>query len=755
YTTCSVFGDKTKSNALTGALLKKDKCYASGVVYQKEGTGDSAVISVAADKSDSEIEPKTDGKDAAMPYDKVLFKSYQGRYGYQSVAQLDTALAAGQPDFMTMHYGDWSAPAVKAELEVFNEEMLYARIKIPVVKDSLDTPLDIKLTVSVANAADTDVTKKKVFTVRTSLDKNPNTDAVFDSKIDPYKLGNVHRYDDGNFVYYDVVLDDITEKDTRFATLFKYLDDSAATKTETDPKIFYPGVDITEIKAEVGTTVLSTKDDDFKDQENRAKDKRIWNSIYANGSLAGSSADTALIKNFRHLENLDKRISARDTGEGEKAYKKLGIEKATQQTDLIWRKKNPYLDESGDTEDGFCEKLLAIKKNWVKKGENSRDDPAPAMETAESDAIKNNLFMVYADTIRNPGEESKTGLQPYSVPTKKNEDSYMPVNWEITKEAGFAYEGQNHSIKNLYVRSDAKDHIGAFRTAGDFGIEGNLLGKAEKNPDIYKVDAGIFGFVNTKGAKGQNFEVKNLTVKNPEVTDASSCGGVIGRVNIIESLNMGNGKSKALNAGTVSLSRVYVEGNSIHIAGVMLHPEGTEEIYARGFGGGLIGGTGEATINIDHCHVYGRYAFIHSDALDKYGGTLGKSHTTLGGGCAGGLVASMQWCKIGFSDSFVTAFIYGEYGDCNGGLIGRLAGSISEGGSNSYIRNCYVGGRTKNGVFQQGAFERDKHPDVASCVVGYNATGGLIGYLTTESAGGGIDIDSCFSLASVCSTDEE
>ena len=768
YTTCSVFGKAgaDTANNLIGDknVTKIDGCYGAGVVYKEETAADSTkFLSVAGEKSDDTLELEKTPAAPAFPYDPLLFSSYKGRYGYKSMQQLASLTATEStalPDFMMSHYGDWAAPAVKAQLEVINEEVLHARIKIPAGKDTIETPMDIKLTVSVGAVGDTDPEKRKVFTVRTSSDTDVNGTALSNTeKIDPYKLGNVHRYDDGAFVYYDVVLDDITEAGTRFASLFKYLDDAAPTaeKKKTKPNIFYPGVEITEVIADIGggTTVLSTQDDEFQDLEGRAKENRKWNSLYANGSLKDGESGVAGIENFRHLENLDRRISARDgKNEDNAEYTKLGITKAKQKWNLTWRKANPGGEEDGA--DGFQEGLLAIKRNWVVKHAAAKENPCPAMDpdatkaAAKAAAITNGKFSVYADGLKDPSgsEATVTGIQPYGEINGEKFNSYMPVNWSLKDDGAFTYDADEKSISNLYVRSPLKESIPSIP---DSYQTDQYLGTIEKNPDTYKADAGLFGYVTTSNASGKTFKVQNLTMKNAEVLHGSSCGSVIGRVNTIASKDPGSTAADA--AGTVLLDKIHVDGDYTHIVGIMLLNSSKKMVYARGYAGGLIGSAGDADIQIQDSHIKGKYAFVHSDALDSYGGTFAKSQTNLGGGCSGGLIASMQWCRMKIANCFCSAYVYGEYGDCNAGIIGRTYGNYKySGGENSYVKNCYVAGRTRNATFQQGAFNWDQKAEVASTITGYHTTGGLIGYCSVL---GGFDVRDCFSMASLFSTNED
>ena len=142
-----------------------------------------------------------------------------------------------------------------------------------------------------------------------------------------------------------------------------------------------------------------------------------------------------------------------------------------------------------------------------------------------------------------------------------------------------------------------------------------------------------------------------------------------------------------------------------------------------------------------------------------------------GGGSSGGIIGNMHGVTFKISNSSAAIYVDGYQNDNSGGLIGRMGQMRSLSGDRSYMRNCWVGGHTVNGVYEDTRYARPgargswptgsgnanelrRQKLVAGRnVIGGRNTGGLVGYyMTATSSPTGADFDRCFTTASVGGT---
>ncbi|MBQ6678182.1 MAG: hypothetical protein IJM71_09055 [Clostridia bacterium] len=142
--------------------------------------------------------------------------------------------------------------------------------------------------------------------------------------------------DGGGNVYYTVSLDDITKANGSFSHLF--CQDNSGDYTESSGfsgEALIPGEDI-EVKAiafsnEVPSNIA-------------ASGVRTANSLFADETVVNDgTASAAVIKNIRHLENLDHRVSGIPQYPST-ATERVKFDKAEQTTDMSWREFKEAID---------------------------------------------------------------------------------------------------------------------------------------------------------------------------------------------------------------------------------------------------------------------------------------------------------------------------------------------------------------------------------------------------------------------------
>ena len=693
------------------------------------------------------------------------------------------------------HYGDWLT--TEATLKVYNDVMLYARLRIPVSADNGE----INMTVTV----DDDKERNRYNDDNDNEEEDDSTSSKYkatlklrkDDKKDPDGIGNIYRVKEkGNeYVSYYVILDDITTEGNRFTDIFS----NNKVVEEANQRYFYPGVNITEVTATAGNIEVTAKDatplfpgedgyaeskrakgddiesdetedndSDSDDDDDEYKKHPYWNTLYANGSLyndnkyAASDLGTnkterVFIKNFRHLENLDRRISGRlETGDqigGTTADDKniLVIKEADQRADLIWLQEAKTKGDDAKFK-GFVDEIWSFKEILLKDDDltDNKLNDGVSIYSSYKDSAGNDVIRAYND---------------------KDENSYMPVNmWLGAKtntevysgngtaaNTGFVYdaaisesassadmtdadEAERYTINNLYVK--APEYTNSEVSGSQIQIEGlsagkNYFSEMEKAPDDYYLEAGVFGFVEVRN--GAKFSITNLKLNETDIEQGTNSGGLIGRVNLV-TVSEGNGP--LITSGDVIFENIDIAGDT-YVEGSMIFFG--KSLYARGYAGGFTGTINEIKLVMNDCHIYGKKAFVFNESNDDIMTGAGR-RTTIGGGSAGGIVASAQWCSFDIDDTSASCYVYGEEADTVGGFFGRTYGNYGE----STIKNSYVGAHTKNGAFQQGVFRKASSQE-ASNVVGYNCVGGFIGYIQSCNSGS-LNIEDCFSVASVYST---
>ena len=354
--------------------------------------------------------------------------------------------------------------------------------------------------------------------------------------------------------HYEVILDDITTptgsngEGLHFADLNDISDDAITIKKDTssNPIKFKPGENITVQVVAYSNSKLT----------NIAYSvEKTTNSLFADSQIAsGSTAKTAMIGNFRHLENLDAAVSGLDTT--------LGFAKAEQTVDLIKPENSEEEEDLSWT--GFVSAIKTAK---------------------DSDNVK-----VYAK-----GDDTGT-----------EEGCFRPVNLNYALE----YDGKNHKIEGVEVNYIAD--AGLFGNISATGSKVSNLELIDFNISTTSGNAGALAGALSGTTVNNVIAINSTNANDVNVTSASGAvGGLIGSATdctIQKSaaaliVNSTSGNAGGL-IGTVvggTVSGCYSGGHAIDDpkgSGAVVYSDEHFNVTAvAGYAGGLIGDAGAATIS--------------------------------------------------------------------------------------------------------------------------------------------------------------
>ncbi len=303
------------------------------------------------------------------------------------------------------------------------------------------------------------------------------------------------------------------------------------------------------------------------------------NSLFGSFSTPSGGVGTATIGNFRHLENLDRSIS--------NLHADIAVAKAEQTVDLSWK--------------DFRQKIRNI--------ESTKENYSPG----DPDTV-----------IVNKWNGGSTAAKVY-----------MPIE----PDYALTYEGKNHSVTDVYVRSLEK--------AGLFGA--TTSGTVIKDLELLDFDIQGTSYAGTLAATTTSATVTNViarysdpsTLLNP--VKAPTAGGLIGSMS----------------------------GGSVNYSGAIMTVEAT------GTAGGLIG---TSSGDVTGCYSSGR---TKDAAYKKWIDTLITHAYDVTGATAGGLIGAASSGTI--NSSYTTCSVAGS----------TLAGGFAGSAGSSSITNSYSTGLIK------------------------------------------------------------
>jgi len=333
-----------------------------------------------------------------------------------------------------------------------------------------------------------------------------------------------------------------------------------------------------------------------------------------------------------------------------------------------------------------------------------------ASEKISISGSTDNIGGLVGEASVSSGSISDCSISAPSISVTGNYDVGGLIGYIPTDNATFAVSGCS-------VLADK-----ALNVSGTYQVSG-MVGSAEKT---------------TLTLQDSKVESKSVAISggsgnNPSGGLVASCGGgaitnchISGRDgstdNVTVSISSSAGSSNPV-GGLVG----RVSGGEFKMSGSWLGADmATVSNSSAASVGGLIGEISSPSITVENSYFCGAAARVMAGANKQgcVGGLIGKAVVTSNGSCS-------------ISNDYVSGYVYGPDAQYAGGLIGCIdAGGTQQ--NYSSMTNCYVSGRTVNGVFPQDAevdYDRFTMPSKQSDllknpvdgVIGYSAAGGLIG----------------------------
>jgi len=664
--------------------------------FNNFGASSSGAINNVTNTAGTEIAPATpDTPATAAPWDTTLGTTYP----YKTVAQL-LGKTDDEDKAFKEHIGDW-VEVVEAE----NESNMFIRNaeKLAVIFKGKDFDgKTVSVMVEGLESGKTYYTRYKFNNnIIEPLVTHDVASNLYNHKNDLRDFNGIAKESaDGGYDYY-IFYDDITKQNGAFAHIFN---------------CSKPGEDIC-ITAKEGE-YTSKELENFKKSGNKGTLVGITNSLFADGSNNANykSADyysdinpdyaivkpveskpseyesTALVTNFRHLQNIDTLVSNVDCG--------IKPTKAKLCKDIYWK--------------------------------TTEDNPVPTHNSEDDEYVTDFLTAINND---NNNSNSITGTLDEVKIFRWN-----PVTDDVVDGNSFFgieniylsdFDGQNHSINNLYMKFDANDY-GTNTNAGLFReVVACSNGLAIHNLKMVKTN-----IINSKDGDagsliGKYSDNNNLTITDVELIDSKiisekqNAGGVIGEINV---------------AGIIG--EINVAGISLVLKNITIIEPIVSAMDNSGSLFGKYDCSGSLTAN--NIYSYGKLSIIKSTG-DK--------------GNAGGLIGQAYNGGYTISNCGASSYVYADAGKCAGGFIGDFKPK-----KETTIQNCFVGGHVSDNTLNTDLITY--YPDYVNDVAvqnkdlaitregGYNvyakiAAGGFFGYIGTSENNSKTKIESCFSTASV------
>gem|GEM_PF-2458709 len=322
--------------------------------------------------------------------------------------------------------------------------------------------------------------------------------------------------------------------------------------------------------------------------------------------------------------------------------------------------------------------------------------------------------------------------------------NFRPIGYQQTNAFTGTFEGNNHTISNLYLHYDVRITTRAFvptipeiNSVGMFGITHNanirrftlenprvvvmgherdnisFLAGTAANSTIYDilVTGGTIHAPranNVGGIAGSSIgsSIENVTVKNSEVRGANSTGGIVGYIS--------GGTVRNATFGCV------VSGNTASEAGAFNHVSYPNTVTGYDNVGGVVGrisGIRNGVVNASQISNSGTASNTNVTGNDNTGGVFGFATDTVstfdnfsranitGRDNVGGIGGNIQvvTADLSLTNSYSVGNIRGN--DNVGGILGQISGTwwpiftISDNYSHSNIRaNAFVGGIVGNTI---------------------------------------------------------
>ena len=682
------------------------------------------------------------------------------------------------------NHGDWSSEAsVIGKVSVDNTYKLYLDIDASVFGDNNGNNF---VTIGFYGK-----TSKQYELLRIKV-KNKDKKVTKDNGNGKKKYNDIAKCEfypndhDLNYTYTDdkkvrISLDDITEQGMHFKDLFPKF-----TAGE-DVKIFVYYGDIYASNLFDATIVSATDNGPYINAKVNSNDVQtvLTNSLYGDGTgnsqyvtKSGSMddvypaekvfdmSDTAIVRNFRHLQNLDNKGASTIPG--------INYTKVSQANDIDW---SDFVTKN-ETANGSNQINIYTQNNSKYSG--NKKDCFLGIENNNIATYEGNNCKILNMVVDN------TELTSDMLGTQDNN----PYSAGLFRQSSAKITIQNLSLINPnisgYYSAAVIGHIASGTDNTDkvsltnVKVIGNLAINANLNNSSYGYAGGMIGY------SGSNLNISaSGMAASGSINGGQRTGGLIGGVD--------QSKTIKVNASTVTMQGLTISGE-YGAAGILpdtnggtVELSGTNVLYANSGenitdniingnsanAGGMIGTVSGGTTDLTSC-VVGSTGSIDSTLVikgQKYiGGAVGYSNngdlssnrTVVAGkrvlvysngnsantdSHAGGYIGLTNGGKFNPTDCSASVYVYSN-GNTAGGFLGQ-----EQGGTNGLIQYCYSGGHTSKGAYKVSSLitKDASNNDVINWedgginVKSYHCAGGFAGYLGDS----GLTFTNCFSASSV------
>lgn len=632
-------------------------------------------------------------KQDAEPWDAVVIEKSANKYDYKTVSQL-----SGINNTLKKHVGDWVCIDARLNdrfLFVRNAEKLAIMFKGKAIE---------KKDVSVLIEGQT--SKKTAFTMY-----NFNNGAIKQYSEDEIKgkitltggdsTGDIPILDpeadlnkkivsnkDSEKEYY-IFYDDITSYGHNFAAIFDDFEPGEDIKIAAIVGAYSPEyikTNLTKEKSYVQTAITNSLFADGSNNNSNYITSEYYSDVnpdYAIVSPVSTTTDpyqsTALVTNFRHLQNLDKSVSG--VNKSSKTYTRVKIFK-----DLYWKASvsNTEGDEYNEVPENAIDFITAINN----------------------------------DTENNSAQISE-GIKLYKYSSTSEDDSIAEEDsfYGIVNEDLVDFDGQNHKINNMYI--NISDDAGLFRSISiGSGKVLNIHDLKLVEPVVFTTGinvGGLAGKINETDSYKGEFRTNNVYLYGKyaliKTTNAAGEAGGFFGYGVY-------GKYTISNCG----ASVYVYADQGDCAGGFIgvfKPKDTTTITNCFVGGHVVGN------NISDTSLGLYYPdYLNDMAVEVDSVTISRNreggYNVYGGVSVGGFIGYIGKGNININNCFTTASVNSPAKNNNssitkrravGGFVGRLQAKGQK------YSNCYVEGRVyKNadytGYFVGHNYESDNEPSV-------------------------------------------
>ncbi|NWF77506.1 MAG: hypothetical protein HXY36_02765 [Chloroflexi bacterium] len=353
----------------------------------------------------------------------------------------------------------------------------------------------------------------------------------------------------------------------------------------------------------------------------------------------------------------------------------------------------------------------------------------PIWDWYDLDAVRNNLGASYF--LMNDLDSSTAGYEELASRTANGGKGWQPIGTAAENDRFVgSFDGQEHEIRDLFIKRPAEYNVGLFGVVGGGGVVGN----------VSLMNVTVIGYIGVGGLVGVNdygsvsdcccsgnvtgsWQVGGLAGHNSgNVTNSCSTGRVAGwwYVGGLVGDNDEGNVSNCYSSGSV-IGGWWVGGLAGHNSGNVSNSYSSGRVTGWWYVGGLVGDNDEG--NVSNCYSSGSVTggWWVGGLAGHNSGNVSNSYSTgsvTGGWCVGGLAGRNSG---NVSSSYAIGSVIGGW--CVGGLAGHNSGDVN----NSYSTGSVTGDECVGGLVGYNDYGTVSNSYSTGSVAGNTHVGGLVG----------------------------